>query len=91
MFLFWNSTKAKHFWSSDLARKAENMKKTDLETIWKAKELTKAVLPKVIGAIPSSVANGIGGKVLGGIPGCGSNIKDLDISVAIGVVEGKEN
>lgn len=83
--------KAKHFWSSDLARKAQNMKKINLETIWRAKELTKTVLPKVIGAIPSSVVNGIGGKVLGGIPGCGSNIKDLDISVAIGVVEGKEN
>lgn len=73
------------FLTSDAGRKAEQVMHFDLKMAWRAAETAKNTIRKVLGAIPPSTAEGIGGKVLGGIPGFDGDGLDFDISKISGV------
>lgn len=83
--------KAKHFWSSDLAGKVENLKTDRLKMAWRIEKTVKKTLPKVLGAIPAPGEEGISGMVLGGIPGCDCNIDVISTSEITGIVDDKED
>lgn len=84
-----NTIKTKEFLSSDAGQMVKNGEQCDPKLAWRAAETAKNIVSKVVGAIPSSIAEGIHAKVLGGIPGCESDIADKDISEIAGVRNGE--
>jgi len=84
------TVKTNKFRTSDLGCKVERLKKHNPMMTWRAAETAKNMMPKVMGAIPSSSVDGIGGKVLGGIPGYENGKMDIDILKVAGVKMGED-
>ena len=79
------TVKAKRIKTSDAARKPGQLRKGEVKENWKAMDLAGRIMPKILGAVPVSVAEGVGGKLLGGIPDYGYDVNKFDLSEAAGV------
>lgn len=77
--------KTKIFLASDAGRKTEQVERYDPKLAWRAAETAKNTVSKVLGAIPSNAVEGIGGKILGGIPSYENVGMEIDISKVAGV------